>query len=157
MGAERFYSIPFQTEQLGKKGSLQKCELADSIRQNIRMLLLTPPGRYRFDPFLGCKIHWFQFMANNRMMEGRKEEDQFRMDLQENIKQLIQRYEPRVQLSDVEVDLRQDPAEHIPWKTKRANWNGNPVIQVIVSIKGRIKPEYALDQPLELEDTISLI
>ncbi|MBK8492212.1 MAG: GPW/gp25 family protein [Saprospirales bacterium] len=157
METERFYSMPFRTELLGKKGSLEKCSLADSIRQNIRVLLLSPPGRYRYDPFLGCKIHRFQFMANNRAMEGRKEEDLFRLDLQENIKQLIQRYEPRILLSDVEVELRQDPSEQIPWKSKRATWSNKSVIQVIVSIKGKVKPEYALDQELELEDTISLI
>lgn len=152
-----FYTMPFRTEQLGKKGSLEKCDLADSIRQNIRMLLLTPPGRYRYEPFYGCKIHWFQFLVENRAMEGRKEEDQFRLNLQENIRQLILRYEPRINLSEVEVELRQDPSEHVPWKHKRTNWNGKSVIQVVVSVKGRVKPEYALDQTMELEDTISLI
>lgn len=157
MGAERFYSMPFRTESLGKKGSLQKCDLMESIRQNIRLLLLTPPGRYRHDPFYGCKIHWFQFMANNRAMEGRKEEDQLKLDIRENIRKLILRYEPRIDLSDLEVELRQDPAEQIPWKSKRAAWPGKPVIQVVVNIKGKVKEAYALDQQLELEDTISLI
>lgn len=157
MATPQFYSMPFRTESLGKKGSLQKCDLMESIRQNIRLLLLTPPGRYRFDPFYGCKIHWFQFMANNRAMEGRKEEDLFKLDIQENIRQLILRYEPRIVISDIEVELRQDPAAQIPWKSQRAAWPGKPVIQVIVSIKGRVKAEYALDQQLDLEDTISLI
>lgn len=157
MEEERFYSMPFRTEQLGRKGSFEKCSLLDSIRQNIRVLLLTPPGRYRYDPFLGCRIHWFQFLANNRAMEGKKEEDRFRLELQENIKMLIQRYETRIDLAEVEVEMRQDPSAYKPWASKTGRWKDKHVIQVIVNIRGRIKPEFAIDQNLDLEDTISLV
>lgn len=154
MEKQPFYSIPFRTGQLGKSGSLEKCSLSDSIRQHIRLLLLTPPGRFRYDPFYGCKIHWYQFLVSNRAMEGRKEEDQFRLDIQENIRSLIERFEPRIELTDVTIALKQDPSSHIPWKTHGA---GKPVIQVVVWVKGKIKPEFAFDQQLELEDTISLV
>ena len=148
--------MPFRTGSLGKRGSLEKCDLATSIRQNIRMLLFTPPGRFRFDPFFGCKIHWYHFMANNRAMEGKKEEDLFRLRIKENIEGLIRRFEPRINLIDLEVELRQDPANQIPWKSKKTR-NGQNVIQVIVHLRGKIKPEYAFDRELALEDTISLV
>lgn len=154
MEKQPFYSIPFRTGQLGKSGSLGKCGLSDSIRQNIRLLLLTPPSRFRFDPFYGCKIHWYQFLVSNRAMEGKKEEDQFRLDMQENIRKLIERFEPRIELTDIEIELKQDPSSQIPWKTRQ---NGLPVIQVVVWVRGKIKPEFAFDQQMELEDTISLI
>jgi phage baseplate assembly protein W len=157
MDKQPFYAIPFRTEQLGARDSLQKCSLKDSIRQNIRVLLLTPPGRFRYDPYYGCRIHWYQFMTSNHAMQGKKEEDQFRLKLQENLKELIRRFEPRIELTDLEVDMRQDPGEQIPWKRKAGSRGGKNVIQVIIYIKGRIKTEFALDQELELEDTISLV
>ena len=87
--------MPFRAEKLIHKGTLDKCDLATSVRQNLRLLLITPPVRVKFDPFYGCKIHWFQFLASNRAMERRKEEDDFKYKIEQNITALIERFEPR--------------------------------------------------------------
>ncbi|MFN0037577.1 MAG: GPW/gp25 family protein [Saprospiraceae bacterium] len=158
MAEKIFYSMPFVTEHLGRKTGFQRCDLTTSVRQNIRLLLITPPGRVRFDPYYGCRIHWSQFLADSRAMEGKKVEDKFKQTMEENIEELIRRFEPRLDLKEVLVDIRQSPEDQKPWKIREFARVKRNVIQVIVGVRGMIKPEFASDgQSLELEDTIPLM
>ncbi len=149
--------MPFVTEHLGRKTSFQHCDLATSVRQNIRLLLVTPPGRVRYDPYYGCRIHWSQFLADNRAMEGKKVEERFKQTIEENIEQLILRFEPRLDLKEVTLDIRQSPENQKPWTSREFAKTKRNVIQVIVAVRGLIKPEFAFGQSLELEDTIPLM
>lgn len=157
MAEKIFYSIPIFTEHLGRKESFQHCDLATSIRRNIRLLLVTPPGRVRFDPYYGCRIHWHQFLADNRAMEGKKVEDRFKQTIEENIEQLILRFEPRLELKEVTLDIRASPENQKPWTSREFARNKRNVIQVIVMVRGIVKPAFAYGQTLELEDTIPLL
>lgn len=157
MAEKIFYSMPFFTEQLGRKTGFQRCDLATSVRQNIRLLLITPPGRARFDPYYGCRIHLSQFLADNRAMEGKKIEDRFKQIIEENIEQLILRFEPRLDLKEVTVDIRPSPEDQKPWTSREFARTKRNVIQVIVAVRGLIKPEFAYGESLELEDTIPLM
>lgn len=154
-----FYTIPFRAENLVQKGKLEKCDLAVSVRQNLRLLLMTPPMRVRHDLFYGCKIHWQQFLAENGAMEEDKYlEDNFKIVLEKNIKQLVQKFEPRIHLDELTVDLRYSEDTHTRWQLLKTQRRQNNNIQIIVNIKGKVKDEYIFDgQSLDLEDTIPLL
>lgn len=149
--------MPFRAERLVKKGRLERSELQASVRQNLRLLLITPPIRVRFDPFYGCIVHWQQFLASNRAMEHKKEEDNFKQQMEENIKALIVKFEPRVVIREVIVTIKYKAEEHFEWLMSTEQRVQNHVLQLIVKVSGSIKPEYAYGQTLDLEDTIPLL
>ncbi len=159
MAEDIFYKMPFNVGALvNKNGRLAKTDLANSVRQNLRLLLTTPPMRVDFAPVYGCKIHWSQFLTSNRMMDEEvRLEDSFKVKIEQNITHLIQRYEQRIDLKEVIIDLRYAMADHKDWLPPIGrNTKGN-VIQIIVKIKAKIKAEFAFDgDSLDLEDTISL-
>jgi predicted component of type VI protein secretion system len=171
MSEKIYYTLPFRAERLiGKSPSdtfgyseatqphiLEKSALKESVRQNIRLLLITPPLRVRFDPFYGCIVHWQQFLAGNRAMESKREEDNFKHKMEENIKSLIEKFEPRVELREVIVTIKYAIEDHFEWKLSAEQRTLNNVLQLIVRITGTIKGEYAHGQSLELEDTIPLL
>lgn len=157
MSEKIYYTLPFRAERLIKKGKLERSDLQTSVRQNLRLLLITPPIRVRFDPYYGCVVHWQQFLANNRAMEHKREEDDFKYKMEENIKILIEKFEPRVTLRDVTVTIKYKKEEHLPWILAIDQHNIKNVLQLIVKITGSIKSEYAHGQVLELEDTIPLL
>jgi len=160
MSNKVFYSLPFRVEKLvTNKGTLDKCDLESSIRQNLRLLLMTRPMRIHFAPSYGCKIHWHQFMVSNRLMEEDKYlEDNFKVKIEKNIKQIIGKHEKRLQVTEVIVDIRYVLEDHIKWRFSRKKRINNSIIQIIVNIKGKIQPKYALSgQSLLLKDTIPLL
>jgi len=154
-----FYSMPFRAENLTKKGKLERCDLAVSVRQNLRLLLMTPPAKVRDSPLYGCIIHWQQFVASNRLMEeDKRQEDNFKVNIERNVSALIERFEPRISLSEVSVDIRYNAEEHTTWRLVKSNLKENNVIQIIVNIKGKVKSQFLFDgQSLDLEDTIPLL
>ena len=157
MSEKIFYSIPFRAERLTGGGKLERCDFAVSVRQNWRLLLMTPPMRVRFDPFYGCKVHWQQFLASNRAMERKREEDDFISRVERNIEALIQRFEPRIELKDVTVNIHYAKEDQKRWSLSDTRLSQNHVIQLIVKIRGTVKPEFAYGQTLDLEDTIPLL
>jgi len=154
-----FYSMPFRAENLIKKGKLERCNLAVSVRQNLRLLLMTPPARVRDTPLYGCIIHWQQFVASNRLMEeDKRQEDNFKVNIERNVSALIERFEPRITLTEVSVHIQYNEEEHTTWRLVKSNIRENNVIQIIVNIKGKVKPQFLFDgQSLDLEDTIPLL
>ena len=106
MSERRFLSIPLDTDKITRGERLERCDLETSIRQNLRLLLTTPPLRVRHDPVYQCKIHWNQFLAENGIMEeDKRKEDDLKMLLENNIKQLIERFEPRIRLNELTVSV----------------------------------------------------
>jgi phage baseplate assembly protein W len=156
MSEKIFFTIPFRTERLVKKGKLDRSDLLASVRQNLRLLLMTPPLRMRYDPFFGCRIHWSQFLLNNRIMEGKKEEDSFKQKIEKNIEDLIKKFEPRVLLREVNVSIRFAVEDHTKWQLSEAERTQN-VIQMLVTLRGDVNPDMAYGQSLQLEDTIPLL
>jgi Phage baseplate assembly protein W len=159
MAEEIFYKMPFNVGTLLEgKGRLAKTDLPTSVRQNLRLLLTTPPMRVEFAPIYGCKIHWSQFLTSNRMMDEEvRLEDSFKVKMEQNISALIGRYEQRINLKEVNIDLRYAKDDHQEWLPPIGRKTKGNVIQIVVKIKASIKPEFAFDgDTLDLEDTISL-
>ena len=152
MNNEVFYTIPTRTERLGRSGSMPKSNLIESIKQNIKMILTTPPLRSRFDSFYGCKIQRLRFLAANKAMEGTSDENIFKKSIRENITHLLHKYEKRIDLDQVEVSLTYQTDDD---NTKYAHQN--QAILVKVSVKGKVKKLFAIDKPIEINENISLI
>lgn len=156
-----FYSIPVQMGKLVKGEQLEKCDLEQSVRQNLRLLLMTPPLRVRHDPLYQCKIHWQQFLTENGLMEEDQHmEDGFKNILEKNIKRLIEKFEPRIQLSELHVNIKypNEPVSAQKILYLRRQDVDRKIIQVVVSLKAVIKPEYVLGgEILTLKDIIPLI
>ena len=152
-----YFTLPFRAERLTKKGKLNKSDLQASVRQNLRLLLITPPMRVRFDSNYGCLVHWQQFLASNRAMESKREEDDFQHKMEENIKELVSKFEPRVEIRDVMVTIKYKIDDHLPWLMAGDQHSIKNVLQLVVRITGTIKAEYAYGEKLELEDTIPLL
>jgi phage baseplate assembly protein W len=156
MSEKIFYTIPFRTERLVHKGKLERSDLLTSVRQNLRLLLMTPPLRVRYDPYYGCRIHWYQFLLDNRIMEGKKEEESFKQKIEENIEKLVKKFEPRVILREVNVNIRYAVEDHSKWQLTPAERTQN-VMQMLVTMRGDVNPDLAYGQTLQLEDTIPLL
>lgn len=135
-----------------------KCSLVDSARQNLRLLLMTPPAKVRADPDYGCKIHWSHFGMDARMMaKGSREEDHFKIKIEQNVRELIKKFEPRIEAEEIAVVISYaTEQEKRPfWATRQIK---NNVLQIIVNVKAKVRKEYAHDgQSLELEDAIPLL
>lgn len=141
---------------MGRKGSLERCDLANSVRKNLRLMLFSPPLRVRMDPIFGCFIHRMQFLAANRAMERTREENEFKVTLERNIEMLIKRFEPRIIRAEVEAGISYGRDEQLVWKNGKYVAADRNTIQVSVRIKGEINPDLAFGQTLELEDIIPL-
>ncbi len=157
MAKEVYYSLPFRTERFGKKGSLLKSNLLDSIKQNIFTILISPGHRYRYDPYYGCRLQRYRFLASNRSMEDTGDEAKFKKILRENIHDLLDKYERRILVEEVEVDVQYEDGNLGGNRPKLfAKKMEDIAIKVKVQVKGKIKKEYAFDQPLDISEIISL-
>lgn len=166
MAEKIFYQIPFRASKLVRKQEggasprltkADKCDLADSIRQNLRLLLMTPPNRVAGNLDYGCKIHWAHFGLNTRLMtEKNRNGDIFKMNIEQNIRNLIQEFEPRIEVKEIVVSINHAQAKK-QQSFKQSELQNN-ILQVTVNVNAKIKEEYTFDgQDLFLEDVIPLL
>jgi predicted component of type VI protein secretion system len=103
--AKRYYTLPFDVLRL-EEGTLPKIGLVESIRQHISLLLSSMPGSYYASPYFGTWLNKQHFQLPDRMGSEKKMEQELKDVFQENLKQLIGKYEPRLQVRDLEVKLK---------------------------------------------------
>ena len=159
MSKEFFYHIPLSAEKVIRGERLQKTGALDSIRQNIRLLLSTPSMRVRHAPSYQCQIQARQFLLENRVMEDdKKKEEGFKVQLEKNILQLIEDFEVRIHVEELnlEIEYSQESNTQLGLMNRRKNLDN--CIQVIVKLKAKIKEEYDFQgEVTDLEDTIPLM
>lgn len=146
-----FYKIPIITSDFGRKNSLKKSSISDSVKQNIKLLLNTLPLRNRFDPNYGCNIQKAQFLASKMSWEGTSDEDLFKKKARENISELLKKYEKRIAVQDIEVNIQYRD------KTIKQKNTDKYLIKVDVYIKYKIKSIYKNDSLYELDEFIYLV
>jgi phage baseplate assembly protein W len=164
MSEKIFYSIPFRAEQLVQKkldepaARLEKCDVKKSIDQNVRLLLMTPPQRVRGAFQYGCKVHWLQHAASNQVMKpySRAELD-VKSRLNDNIKGLVERFEPRLEHSKTDIQVGYADKKGTWWEEKRYRNTQSDVIQLKVTIKGTISNQFVHNESLEWKKAISLL
>ena len=157
MNRQKYYSIPFRADRITNAQTLETVDLETSIRQNLRLLLLSPPMKVQQHPDYGCLVHWHQFLSVSRNLKEEKMEDGFKMKLEDNIKQLIQLFEPRIRVEEVSLKIEYK-TEHHQWKLKHVHATKNSVIQISVEITAQINEAFLMHaQSIKLEDTIPLL
>lgn len=82
-----------------------------AIHQNIKLMLKAKPLSYRFDPTFGCLANKYYAHTPAQKKSERLWREEIRESLQQNLRDLLQRYESRVSAKDVIVDLLEPKAK----------------------------------------------
>jgi len=87
--------------RVGGDGRLATSADEDSVRESLRLILLTEPGERVMREHFGCGIRRFLFEPNTVTT---------RALIQERVAQAVTRWEPRVRVDEVAVDADPDDA-----------------------------------------------
>jgi phage baseplate assembly protein W len=132
--SSRFYSLPFKAESKARQGSMKQVDLETSVRQNLRLLLSSMPGRFRYAPMFGSQLNKFHFRLPDKRKGDKKLEDEIKNIVQKNVDALIRKFEPRIELKEVIVSVRlpkaDRPAEQQP--------KGGGKIALEITVNGRL-------------------
>lgn len=123
-----YYSIPLRLDQIvrGTRKD-EEVELRLAIHQNIRMILKAFSLSYRYDPTFGCVMNKYHASTPPQKQSERIWRESMRESIQENLKDMLQRYETRVRVQDLIIDMRpQKKSSH------------NAVMLVKVQISGQL-------------------
>ena len=101
----QFYSLPFDTELAGGK-RFRKTDAEDSVRQHIRLMLATMPGSFRFSPVFGSWLNKHHYRLPDKRKGEKKLESELKENLLVNLRLLLEKFEPRLQLQDIEVKVK---------------------------------------------------
>lgn len=134
MPLKSYYTIPFDTKMLVEKQPHKLCDLKDSIRLNINLIIKTAYGDNRYDKTYGCLI-WNKDYSTVTNVSNWKDE------LQSLMLSAIEKNEPRIgkvkiNLSMEEVEFT-DKFKDFPLKLKN---------KITIHIAGIIKH---LNEPFE--------
>ena len=80
--------------QVNPRGAIALASGERDIEQSIRIILETAPGERVMRPEFGCRIHELVFAPNNAATEGL---------LIHYVKEALDRWEPRIEVLDIEV------------------------------------------------------
>lgn len=108
--------------------SLDQADLRLSIHQNIRLILKSLTLSYRFDPVFGSVLNKYQARTPPQGRSERAWREEMREQIQKNLKDLLQRYETRIKVTDVIVELY-EPSQR----------DADPVVGVKVEVDGQLK------------------
>jgi phage baseplate assembly protein W len=94
--AGAFYKTPLQLSKLLQGNELPNCSMAESITQNLDLIIMTRFGEHRANPSFGCEI-WeldFELIISERLWEEK---------LRQSLLKSISTHELR--LSDIEINV----------------------------------------------------
>lgn len=107
-----FYNIPLKLSDVVKGKIIDdEVEIRKSIHQNIALILKSFTMSYRFDPSFGSVIKKHRASTPPQGVNERKWRESIKNDIQLNLEDMLKRYEKRIQVKDVIVDL-QIPKRH---------------------------------------------
>ncbi|AJH15254.1 GPW/gp25 family protein [Myroides profundi] len=94
-----FYKFPFNPELAMSEGaSLPTCSLAESIAQNVMLLVLTRKGENRFNPDYGNAVWDLEFDNAVTLVEWERV-------FEESLLDQIKKYEPRIIFPKIQVHM----------------------------------------------------
>ncbi len=122
-----YYSLPLKLDGVMRGEKLDDIDTRKAIHQNIRLILKSFMLCYRFDPMFGSILNKYHATTPPQKKGMKAWREEIREATQANLKDMLQRYETRVNITDVMVDL-QEP-----------NYNdANPVVRVKVDVHGQL-------------------
>lgn len=119
----KFYKLPLRFDSIIQKKQHDTCSLTDSIAQNLHLIISTYRGETAYDEEYGCSI-WdeeFKTQLNIRWKE----------EVRQSVITAIEKYEKRLKVSDVKVNLLEHESRDDKTLTIRR--------KVILSISGAVK------------------
>jgi len=93
-----YYSIPLNTKVLIEKRPHPLCDLKDSIRMNINLIIRTHNGENRYDNKIGCMI-W------NKDYSTITDISKWRDELKLHIASSIEKNEPRIEKIKINLEI----------------------------------------------------
>ncbi len=101
-----YYPLPIP---LGKiingKNIHNEVDIRESIHQNINLILRSFFLSYRFDPGFGCVMNKYQASTPPQNLSERVWREQMRNHIQLNLQDMLSRYETRVDVREVFVNM----------------------------------------------------
>lgn len=76
------------------------------MRQHIRLMLSTMPGSFRFSPVFGSWLNKHHYRLPDKRKGEKKLESELKENLLVNLRLLLEKFEPRLQLHDIEVKVK---------------------------------------------------
>lgn len=132
--SSRFYSLPFKAENKAKQGTMKQVDLETSVRQNLKLLLSSMPGRFRYAPMFGSQLNKFHFRLPDKRKGDKKLEDEIKNKVQKNVEELIRKFEPRIELKEVIITVRLPKAD----KPTEQQPKGGGKIALEITVNGRL-------------------
>jgi phage baseplate assembly protein W len=86
--------------------TFRKTNAEESVRQNIRLILSTMPGSFRFSPLYGSWLNKHHYRLPDKRKGEKKLESELKENLQANLRLLLERFEPRLLLHDIEIKVK---------------------------------------------------
>lgn len=121
------YAMPLRLEDAMRGKPLEQIDLRKAIHQNVKLMLKSMLCCYRFDPTFGSVLNKYHAATPPQRRAERSWREEMRGKIQENIKDMLQRYETRVTIRDVYVELQEPSAVET-----------SPMVKVKVSIVGQL-------------------
>ena len=121
---KRYYTLPLRADNIITKKQHDSCGAIDSIAQNLHLIISTYRGESAYAEDYGCSIWDEEFKTQLSI--------RWKEDVKQSVQTAIEKFEPRLQLSDIKVDL----VEHESRPDKKSLRVRR---RVILSITGIIK------------------
>lgn len=124
---DSYYSFPLKLNQVMKGKQLEHVEIRKSIHQNIRLIIKSLSLSYRFDPTFGSLLNKYHARTPPQRRSERAWREEMRESIQKNILDMLMRYETRLEVTDVTVDLQFPKKE-----------DNKPVVRARVDVYGEL-------------------
>ncbi len=121
-----YYTLPLNLAEITQgKRQEGEADLRLSIHQNINLILRTFCLSYRFDPSFGSVLHKFQAATPPQKIPERLWRSQMRETIQKNLKDMLMRYETRIQVKDVFIHMNKPKGSNKSIVNVRVQITGN--------------------------------
>lgn len=111
--SQRYFSIPFSAKKF-REGKHTKCDLQESVRQHVEMMLHTFPMDYRYSTTFGSALSKYHFTipesAATQVRWGRK----IKRSITDTLEQSLRKHEPRLINFEVMVTILKKDTESFP-------------------------------------------
>jgi predicted component of type VI protein secretion system len=105
------YKLPLNFQEIIENNA-PKVDLRTSVCQNIKFILTTNPLELAYDAQFGCILNQYQFVSG--LSTHSKKLRTLEKQAKGNITMLLQKFEPRLEIKDVQVALKTAVHEKIP-------------------------------------------
>jgi phage baseplate assembly protein W len=123
-GLKNYYTLPLRADEILKKKQHGNCSPVESVAQHLHLIISTYHGESAYAEDYGCSIWDEEFRTQLSI--------RWKEDVRQSVVNAIQKFEPRLQLADVRVELTEHES-----RTQQKNLRVRR--RVIISITGTLK------------------